>query len=126
MPTMPPAAATDPYRDAWLRRQADLAVEAERWRTETLQRLVALVPEFAREFGLRRILVFGSLARGDAGPGSDVDLLVEGLDADRFWDACVWIDRRLHPIRVDLVPVERARPEILARALAEGKVLHGA
>ncbi len=31
----------------------------------------------AARYGARNIRVFGSVARGDAGPGSDVDLLVE-------------------------------------------------
>ncbi len=31
----------------------------------------------ARKHGARRVRVFGSMARGDAGPGSDVDFLVD-------------------------------------------------
>ena len=31
----------------------------------------------ARKHGVTRVRVFGSMARGDAGPNSDVDLLVE-------------------------------------------------
>ena len=34
-------------------------------------------PELRRRFGLRKLSVFGSVARGEAVPGSDVDLLVE-------------------------------------------------
>ena len=33
--------------------------------------------ELARRRGARSVRVFGSVARGDAGPGSDLDLLVE-------------------------------------------------
>lgn len=31
----------------------------------------------ARRHGARKVRVFGSMARGDAGPGSDVDFLVD-------------------------------------------------
>ena len=31
----------------------------------------------ARRHGVSRVRIFGSVARGDAGPGSDLDLLVE-------------------------------------------------
>lgn len=31
----------------------------------------------ARKHGARKVRVFGSMARGDAGPGSDVDFLVD-------------------------------------------------
>jgi uncharacterized protein len=37
-----------------------------------------------RARGLRRLLLFGSTARGDLGPESDVDLLIEVDAASRF------------------------------------------
>ncbi|MCE5252216.1 nucleotidyltransferase family protein [bacterium] len=42
-------------------------------------------PHFERRFKVRRIGVFGSVARGDAIPGSDIDIIVDvdpsiGLD----------------------------------------------
>jgi len=37
-----------------------------------------------RARGVRRLMLFGSTARGDAGPGSDVDLLIEVDAASRF------------------------------------------
>lgn len=41
-----------------------------------MRKLRALKPAF-KELGLKRVRVFGSVVRGEAGPGSDVDLLVE-------------------------------------------------
>ena len=43
---------------------------------EVKQALAAHVEELTAQ-GVRSLAVFGSVARGDAGPGSDVDLLVE-------------------------------------------------
>jgi len=37
-----------------------------------------------RARGLTRVMIFGSTARGDVGPGSDVDLLIEVDPASRF------------------------------------------
>jgi uncharacterized protein len=34
------------------------------------------VPDFCRRYGITRLEVFGSVARGDAHAGSDIDLLV--------------------------------------------------
>jgi hypothetical protein len=34
----------------------------------------------AIHYGVTNVRVFGSIARGEAGPGSDVDLLVDGLE----------------------------------------------
>ena len=41
-----------------------------------IERLRALKPRF-KEMNIRRLRVFGSHARGDARPDSDIDLLVE-------------------------------------------------
>ena len=43
---------------------------------EVIQALAAHEEELKAQ-GVRSLAVFGSVARGDAGPGSDVDLLVE-------------------------------------------------
>ncbi|MGJ3231041.1 MAG: nucleotidyltransferase family protein [Oceanicaulis sp.] len=45
-------------------------------RAETLERLRALRP-FFQERGVSRVRVFGSHARDEAGPDSDLDLIVE-------------------------------------------------
>ena len=44
-------------------------------RDETIQRLLAAEREI-RQLGVRRLALFGSVARGEAGSNSDVDLLV--------------------------------------------------
>ena len=41
-----------------------------------------IVEKIAAAFNPRRIIMFGSRARGDASPGSDLDLLVE-MDSDK-------------------------------------------
>lgn len=79
----------------------------------------------AADFGVTRVVLFGSIARGTARPESDVDLLVEGLPIERLIEATVRADRLLAEASAELVPAERVRPEVLTRALAEGILLHG-
>ena len=68
-----------------------------------------------REAAIRRLSLFGSVARGDAGPGSDVDLAVELEPAARIGlIGLVALERRLAGLLgrpVDLLPepVEKAR-----------------
>jgi len=38
-----------------------------------------------RRFGVRRASIFGSLARGEGGDGSDVDVLVELERGGAYW-----------------------------------------
>ena len=46
-------------------------------REKLLQRLREHKDEIRRRFGVKSLAVFGSVARGEAGPESDVDILVE-------------------------------------------------
>lgn len=54
---------------------------------ELYLRLAAL----ARRFGAKRLVLFGSRARGDNRPNSDIDLAVYGMPPDNraeFWMEC--------------------------------------
>ncbi len=44
---------------------------------DILARLREAMPALQREYGVRTLAVFGSVARGADAPGSDVDVLVE-------------------------------------------------
>jgi excisionase family DNA binding protein len=59
-----------------------------------LQLLRAAVPEMKARFGVKQIGVFGSAARGEAGPESDVDVLVEFEDAsfDRYMELKFYLE----------------------------------
>jgi len=93
---------------------------------EAARRIVAAAPG-------ARVILFGSHARGEAGPDSDLDLLVvEPRVADRFSEI-VRLQRVLAPLRLpaDVVVVSEAHVEewgdvastMLHDALREGRVL---
>jgi uncharacterized protein len=46
-------------------------------RDEVLTKLKAVLPDVRREFGVQELYIFGSVARGEDRPDSDVDVLVE-------------------------------------------------
>ncbi|MCK4303044.1 MAG: nucleotidyltransferase family protein [Candidatus Eisenbacteria sp.] len=73
-------------------------------RQEIVEILRQARPQLAREFGVRRLALFGSYARGDQREDSDVDILVEvdpsiGL---RFVDLADQIEMLLG-VRTDVV-----------------------
>ncbi len=83
-------------------------------------RLRDLKPELERRFGVRRIGVFGSVARGEEGAGSDVDILVE-LAEPIGWEL-LDLQERLEEVlgrRVDLVTVGALREEMSASVMRE-------
>lgn len=86
---------------------------------EILRVLAANRSEIAR-LGARRLGLFGSFARGEAGEDSDVDLLVD-LDRhefDRYMDLKIYLEDLLGR-RVDLVLADRLKPTLRERILRE-------
>jgi len=62
--------------DRWMESQKSAAADKAS-PDRSLRLLREAVPEIKARFGVRRIGLFGSMARGDAGPASDVDVLVD-------------------------------------------------
>jgi uncharacterized protein len=82
----------------------------------------AFEPEL-KTAGITRLSLFGSVARGDASPESDVDLMAE-FDPDRQFSLLdmVRLENRLADIlgaRVDLTPTRAMRDRIRERATRE-------
>ncbi len=76
----------------------------------------AVADEIARQFRPERIILFGSHARGDAGPDSDVDLLVVIAHREHSARTAAEITQRVHPGRFALDLIVRS-PETLHRRL---------
>ena len=81
-----------------------------------------------------QIILFGSRARGDFKPGSDLDLLVikDGVDSPRAEAACIYRALATVSVPIDVVVVRPAYVQrygdlvgtVLRPALREGKVLY--
>ena len=90
-------------------------------RDQTIQRLLAAETEI-RQLGVRRLALFGSVARGESRPDSDVDLLVEFTPGQKSFDRFMALSELLerlvgHP--VELVTIEALSPFIGPHILAE-------
>ena len=90
-------------------------------RDQTIQRLRAAESEI-RQLGVRRLALFGSVARGEARPGSDVEILVEFASGEKRFARLMALSDLLERIvehRVELVTIEALSPFIGPHILAE-------
>jgi uncharacterized protein len=75
-----------------------------------------------RAWGVRRLGIFGSMARDQARPGSDMDFVVEfepgGKTFDNYMDLKEFLEQ-LFERRVDLVTSEGIKPQLRDRILSE-------
>jgi predicted nucleotidyltransferase len=94
-----------------------------RTRSDVLERIREAEAEI-RSLGVRRLALFGSFARSEARPDSDVDFLVEFISGqksfDRFTRLFDLLEERLAR-RVELVTTEALSPYIGPHILAEAE-----
>jgi predicted nucleotidyltransferase len=91
---------------------------------EVLERMSEHMPEIRQRFGVRELALFGSAARGESQPDSDVDVLADfdgAADFDRFMDLKFYLEELLGK-RVDLATRKSLRPELSARI--DGEAIH--
>ena len=90
----------------------------------------ASLADLCRRYHVRELSVFGSAARGEMRPESDIDLLVEflpGAQVDLVDHAGLMLDlSRLLGRRVDLVSKNGLKPLIRASVLEEARLLYAA
>ena len=92
--------------------------------TVPIEQVYAQIAEFARDAGARRVLLFGSRARGTNQPRSDIDLAVEGCPnfpafEERLQEE-LWSLLRLDVVNLD----DNISDSLRAEINRDGKVLY--
>jgi predicted nucleotidyltransferase len=98
--------------------------------------LAEIVRRIVRVAAPERIVLFGSAARGEAGPASDLDLLVikpgryhRGRLTEEIYLSLIGVGRAVDVVVVTPEDVERYRNApalVIAPALREGRVIYAA
>lgn len=81
--------------------------------------------QIAADHGATNLRVFGSVARGDDGGGSDLDLLVD-MEPERSFLDIIGLGQALEELlerRVDVLTDASLHPALRARILAESRSL---
>jgi predicted nucleotidyltransferase len=85
--------------------------------------------ELCRRYCVREMAVFGSAARGELRPDSDIDILVDFLpEADLGWEF-FRLEEELSQLfgrRVDLGTKRSLKPWVRANALRDARVIYAA
>lgn len=87
------------------------------------------VAEVCRRHGIARLALFGSAARGEQGPESDIDLLVEFVPGRRVGLRFITVQNELQSLfgrRVDLNTPAFLSPHFRSRVVAEAVPLYEA
>ncbi len=79
--------------------------------------------ELVKRFGAKRVVLFGSLARGDFSSWSDIDLAVWGIPAAKFFKAVSFASGISDVWRVDLVDTQDCTRALREIILEEGTEL---
>ena len=92
---------------------------------EAMRQKRAEIDEIARRHGVLKVRVFGSVARGEETPESDVDLLVvTGTKVSSWFPVGLMLDlEKLLGRRIDVVTEKGLDPLIKERILAEAVLL---
>lgn len=72
------------------------------------------------------IILYGSRARGDAGPRSDIDVAVSCPRAsEREWlDICATVEKVPTLLGIDVIRLDKAPDSLRERVLREGRILY--
>jgi predicted nucleotidyltransferase len=90
-------------------------------RADVLAILSSHYAEMVRRFGVRSLALFGSVARDEAGPESDVDVLVDFGGPARFlvhMELVKYLEELLG-CRVDVLTVRSLKPRLRERILPD-------
>ncbi|MCL2786859.1 MAG: nucleotidyltransferase domain-containing protein [Methanomassiliicoccaceae archaeon] len=104
-------------------------MDASKGKRFSIEELKALVAPIADEYGVKKVYLFGSVARGDDNEESDYDFCIERGKID----CLLTYSSFCHDLRsaighdVDIVTTKGAegRPEFLKTIMNEGIVLYG-
>lgn len=91
-----------------------------------LEQMTNLLVPFCREYGVNKLGVFGSYARGEAQPDSDLDLLVSFSQPTSLLTQ-IRIERELSErlgVKIDLLTEQAISPYLHDRITAEMKVVY--
>lgn len=88
--------------------------------------IAAIVERLARDKRVRGVYLFGSRARGDAAPRSDIDIAADAPEIDQagWLHLCDRVDEIETLLKIDLIRLDQASARLVRQVHSEGKKLY--
>ena len=92
-------------------------------KTGIRERVIREIRTFAEQYGVKKVILFGSRARGDFRERSDIDLAFTGGDGPRF---ALDVDEETYTLLMfDIVNLDRpVQPELIEAIRRDGVVIY--
>ena len=115
--------AADPYVAYWQHRRVEQERHRQQLAKQARQDLQPVVEILVDEYKVKKIVLFGSLAKGGFSQESDIDLAVEGIAPSDYFPVLAKINS-VSERWIDLKPLEALDPHFLKRVLQTGETLY--
>jgi predicted nucleotidyltransferase len=79
--------------------------------------------DLGQKFGAKKVILFGSLSRGDMGATFDIDLAAKGMPPERFFKAVAFATGRSSKWKIDLIDIDDCGAALSAAIEREGVML---
>ncbi|SHN87923.1 nucleotidyltransferase family protein [Desulfitobacterium chlororespirans] len=92
----------------------------------TIDEIKAVVSDVAKQYGVERVVLFGSYARGEAEPGSDIDLRIDRGRIEDYFELAglrLELEEKLNA-KVDLLTTGSLSDSFLQRIRGEEVLLY--
>ncbi|BCV25944.1 hypothetical protein kuro4_27170 [Gelria sp. Kuro-4] len=108
-------------RETWRRRAARKAEEEQGLREAALARARIIAARLKKDYGVKRVYLYGSLAWGRFDEHSDIDLFAVGFPRSaNYWAALAAMEHLAVPFPLQIILAETAHPSLRQRVEREG------
>jgi predicted nucleotidyltransferase len=91
--------------------------------SEAIKVATLIARDLGERFGAQKVVLFGSLSRGDEGTTFDIDLAAKGIPPARFFKAVAFATGQSRKWKLDLVDIDDCSVGLCAIIEKEGVVL---
>ncbi|WP_124977414.1 nucleotidyltransferase family protein [Aphanothece sacrum] len=112
-----------PYLDYWQKRQQEQQLRHQKIAQKARENLVPIIDYLIQNFKIKRIILFGSLVKGNFCESSDIDLAVEGIPSAQYFQVLAKVNF-MSDRAIDLKPLESLDTHFLNRVLQTGECLY--